>query len=163
MIENITYYAIFPNAESTSEKIWEKLYKDKGVLFYVKSECRVSYSYGSHYNYEILDENGNTAIFHSGNFDVLKFYNAGMQSDFQLIVELKDRRNHHLYHHVFHGNEWSWSNRFHSILLLLNEINAADSYNTFILQKENAALKVKIKELQETCNIQKMQLQDALK
>lgn len=144
----VLFCAVYSNHEYTSNTDWSCTNKDSQVWFYIKQICTASYGYGDHCDFNIIDRTGLPAILSIGNFDVLKFYTHGTQEKFYLTVEFKDRRSGHLHIH----NISKWQNPIKNTLDFLKEIMDCNSYEIYILKRENEALRAEIEQLKNKMN-----------
>lgn len=142
---DILYFAVYINGEYTSDVDWDKLHKDQQVWFYIKRACVVSYNYGNHYEFRIIDKDANNTSFSFGNFEVLKFYTHGTRDNFHMTIELKDCRSGNLYKH----NLRRWQNEIKDMLAVLKDINNCNSYELYVLHQENKALHIEIEQLKK--------------
>lgn len=143
---DVLFCAVYSNHEYTSNADWSCTNKDSQAWFYIKQTCIVSYSYGDHCDFNIIDRTGLPAILSIGNFDVLKFYTGGTRENFFLAVEFKDRRLGHLHiHHIA-----KWQDPIKDTLDFVKQVADCGSYDIYLLRQENKALRAEIEQLKNS-------------
>jgi len=94
------FYAVYED-RITKGKTIEDVNCDNEPLFYVGRTRKVSYSYGSFYEWVIVDRFGDNSRYTLGSYTLKKFYNSGQQTDHRLVIEIEDE-NGIVFNRIFH-------------------------------------------------------------
>lgn len=152
---DVMYLAVYRNGESSVYTEWESARNLTQAWFFVKQTYKYVYQYGSHCEFQIIDNNGNPTVLSVNNFEVLKFQTTGTEASFKLVVEFKDCRNANLYKHTLSAYQ---EDLIKAVIELLNDITKLDSYETYKLRQENDYLKSEIKRLNNEIKITNKQI-----
>ena len=144
----ILYFAVYKNREYYSAKSFDEVTKDKLAWFYVKRECIVSYSYGEHYKFTILDVDGKPASFIVGNFEILNFSTGGDRRHFNLTINFTDITTRYLYTH----NIDRWNDEIKTVIEFIDMVNNCGGYQSYVIMEENKVLKREINNLRKLLN-----------
>lgn len=142
-IGDVVYYAVYKNGQYYCNPNWDEVSKDSDAWFFMKCECILSYKYGDHCIFYIVDRNLKPAILSIGNFDVISIRTTGMSWDFYIEVKIKDKRNSNLYTHKLYGEIMP------TVIDFVKKVDDCGSYEIFELQQENRHLKVEIENLKK--------------
>ena len=99
-MSNIVFYAVCNDGVRKSEDILN-INEDTSTLFFVKETFKYAYSYGSFYNWQVVDRDGNDTEFTLGGYTLKRFYNSGQQTDHRLVIEFENEEGKK-YERVFH-------------------------------------------------------------
>lgn len=147
-MDGILYFAVYKNREYYSAKSFKEVTKDKSAWFYVKRECIVSYSYGEHYEFTILDVEGRPASFIVGNFEILNFSTGGDRRRFNLTINFTDITTRYLYTH----NIDKWNDEIKTVIEFIDMVNNCGGYQSYVIMEENKVLKREINNLRKLLN-----------
>lgn len=145
MTGEILFFAVYENGEFYSSTDFKDVVKDKSAWFYVKRECKVSYNYGSHYDFTILDIDGQPTIISSGIVEILKFTTEGTRDKFLLNIKFKIAGNNCLYSHSL--NNYEYINEISGVINFMSKLNEYGSYDVYKIYEENQLLKAKLNSL----------------
>ncbi|MBQ6881131.1 MAG: hypothetical protein IJN55_01040 [Alistipes sp.] len=146
-IENVVYYAIYPNYNYTQSNAWDKLHRNQAWCLIIKT-YKERYHYGDHVEYDIINERQEISSFSVGRYEVIKFYTTGTYNNFYLRIEFKDQKTGNLY--VYDLKNWDDLNLpISSVVKFLKELGEYESFDTYKLAKRLRELEIKNQELTE--------------
>ena len=150
MSSNVLYYAVYKNGEYYSANTFDEVVRDKSAWFYLIRNCNVSYSYGGHYNYKIVDYNCNPYSFVVGDFEVMQFYTGGTANKYELSIVFKNNISGELNTHKM--NAYCHIDHIASVLQFSSKLNECGSYKVYNILTENEELRSEILNLRKEIN-----------
>ena len=132
---DVVYYAVFPNGEYTESATWEGLYTNKARCFVLKT-YRAIFNYGTHVNYEFINDQHEIVSLVEGKYEVVKFYTTGGSKNFCLRIEFQDRQTGNLYTYDLNSWEDVYQLPIKSVLQFLKEVESYSSFEVYLLTQQ---------------------------